>query len=252
MKMKYLVAGFGLFCIAYAIILSGLSSRVDNVSLPGNGGEFGPLTVKKAKSSYELKVYNSVRLNKWSHVTVEVLDSKKQYLFGFGDGMWNEKGYDSDGAWHEHKFSYTMDVTFPKKGDYYFRIKSERNDGVGSNIQITVSKHKGSNIPFIMLGVFCLIAAALMHMVGGVMNPPKAQGARRFITPAVVVVVLVVLFIWALSYSRNGYGYQGYNGYHSGPSFFYWGGPSIYRDPSARQGSIGGSGHRGGGFSGGK
>lgn len=45
----------------------------------------------------------------------------------------------------------------------------------------------------------------------------------------------------------------GYPGPRAGPSFWYFGGPDIYRErPSARTGSPGGPGHSGGGVRAGK
>lgn len=67
-----------------------------------------------------------------------------------------------------------------------------------------------------------------------------------------VMVGLGVLYVVLLLAARNGYGYMGYHGYHRGPSFFYWGGPSVYHDPYVRNGSVGNSGRRGGGFGSGK
>lgn len=64
--------------------------------------------------------------------------------------------------------------------------------------------------------------------------------------------VMGILYFGAFYFGSQGYGYSGYRGYHRGPSFFYWGGVNTYHDPSARSGSIGGPGHRGGGTAGGK
>ncbi len=52
--------------------------------------------------------------------------------------------------------------------------------------------------------------------------------------------------------AASGYGHMGYYGYHRGPSFFYWGGPSTYYDRSIRSGSVSGSTVRGGGPGSGK
>jgi len=64
--------------------------------------------------------------------------------------------------------------------------------------------------------------------------------------------VLGVTYLGLISKAASGYGYAGHNGYSSGPSFFYWGGPMIYSNRSARSGSIGGSSVRGGGPGSGK
>ena len=68
----------------------------------------------------------------------------------------------------------------------------------------------------------------------------------------IVIVVLAVIYIFATVFSTRGWGYSGYNGYGYGPSLWYFGGPTTYHDPSARTGSVGGSGSRGGGLGGGK
>jgi hypothetical protein len=68
----------------------------------------------------------------------------------------------------------------------------------------------------------------------------------------IVMVVLAVIYIFATDFSTRGWGYSGYNGYGHGRSFWYFGGANTYHDPSARTGSVGGSGSRGGGLGGGK
>ena len=61
-----------------------------------------------------------------------------------------------------------------------------------------------------------------------------------------------ILFFALMSLASNGYGYMGYHGYYSGASFLYWGGPTIYHDREVRNGSVSGSGMRGGGPGSGK
>lgn len=67
-----------------------------------------------------------------------------------------------------------------------------------------------------------------------------------------LVVAMAVVYIIVLIVSVRGWGYMGYGGYHHGPSFMYWGGPTIHHDKNVRDGSVGGPNSRGGGFSGGK
>ncbi|KFI12948.1 hypothetical protein F0266_10530 [Vibrio coralliilyticus] len=68
----------------------------------------------------------------------------------------------------------------------------------------------------------------------------------------IISVVLGVLYLSLLPAAASGYGYMGYNGYHSGASFWYWGGPSTYYERDIRSGSVSGSGVRGGGPGAGK
>lgn len=67
-----------------------------------------------------------------------------------------------------------------------------------------------------------------------------------------IVAVMALLYFALFSFSSNGYGYAGYGGYHHGPSFWYFGGPSYYPNRSLRQGSLGSPGNRGGGLHAGK
>ncbi len=67
-----------------------------------------------------------------------------------------------------------------------------------------------------------------------------------------ILFVLGLIYFGALFISFRGWGYPGYYRGYYGPSWFYWGGPSIYHSPSVRTGSVGGPSHRGGGLGGGK
>ncbi len=74
-------------------------------------------------------------------------------------------------------------------------------------------------------------------------------------TGSILVVLLIVLALFystAFWFGSRGWGYTGYYGYHRGPSFWYWGGPYTYHDPSIRSGSVRGPTARGGGIGGGK
>jgi len=64
--------------------------------------------------------------------------------------------------------------------------------------------------------------------------------------------ILGGIYMYLFPLASNGYGYMGYYGYHRGPSFWYWGGPSTYHDRNVRNGSVSGSGIRGGGPGSGK
>ncbi len=249
MKLSYIFGIFAIISFIMAGVYSSDVSKMEIKTMSGEGGTYGPLLVKEKNASYEIVIKNNVALNKWSFIEVNVLDKDKNYLFGFGDGMWHESGYD-EGPWEESKTDFSMDITFKDPGEYYFEVKADRNDGAGNAIVINIVKEKGSNVPFITLAIISIIAAIFAHFFGGRFSgdEKKSQTTKHII----IAVVLVIAFIMAMSYSRRGYGYMGYNGYNYGPSFFYLGGPSIYNGRSNRDGSISGSGQRGGGFSGGK
>jgi hypothetical protein len=73
-------------------------------------------------------------------------------------------------------------------------------------------------------------------------------------TIAVIIttVVMGISYLALLPSANAGYGYMGHRGYHHGPSFWYFGGPSTYHGTSARSGSISGPNNRGGGPGSGK
>lgn len=74
----------------------------------------------------------------------------------------------------------------------------------------------------------------------------------KYPIPIIGAAVIFVVYLLLFSFSAHGYGYPGYNGYASGPSFLYLGGVGhYYGRPSMRTGSLGGPG-RTGGISGGK
>ncbi len=68
----------------------------------------------------------------------------------------------------------------------------------------------------------------------------------------IISAILGCIYISLLSAAANGYGYMGHNGYHGGPSFWYFGGPSTYSQPSNRSGSVNGTKRIGGGPGSGK
>lgn len=249
MKSSYILGIFSLVCFIAAMVFSADVSKVESKTISGTGGIYGPFTVKEKNSSYEIIIKNHVALREWSFIEVNVLDKDKNHLFGFGDGMWHESGYDDEGRWEESKTDYSMDVTFKDAGEYYFEIKSQSNEPQIRPITIKIVKERGSNVLFITLGILSLLAALFLFYMGSKFKKVNEPNKKH---NTIIVVVLAIIFFITLLYSSRGWGYMGYNGYHHGPSFFYMGGPSIYHQRSNRDGSVSGAGQRGGGFNGGK
>jgi len=109
---------FGLLCIVTALVLSGSGKRELKAKLPPEGGQVGPVVVKKANTVLAINVEQQFRVDGWSYLEGEVLDADENYLFGFGDELWAESGYD-EGNWHEEKNDYDLYVTIPEPGTYY-------------------------------------------------------------------------------------------------------------------------------------
>lgn len=68
----------------------------------------------------------------------------------------------------------------------------------------------------------------------------------------IISIILGVIYFSLMSLASNGYGYMGYYGYHRGPSFWYFEGPSTYYERDVRTGSVSGSKVRGRGPGSGK
>lgn len=62
-----------------------------------------------------------------------------------------------------------------------------------------------------------------------------------------VSIAIAIIYILITPMARAGFGYMGYYGYHSDPSFLYWNSSQYYYDKSARSGSVKGASSRSGG-----
>ena len=241
---------FGIYCaicLLFAAIMSGDSSVRDMRLINSDSGRFGPIHIDKKNTIKNINIYKDVSLGRWTSIDVDVLDAQGTKLFSFGDQLWHESGYDSDGAWEESNREIEIPITFRSPGKYYLDIRTDTNETSQLSIYVSEATQRGSSIPFVLLSILSLIAALVCYYLYQHSKRPVSKG--NFIT---VIAVLGVLFFVAFFYSFRGYGYTGYYGYHRGPSFYYWGGPKIYHERSYRHGSVGGIKHRGGGFSSGK
>ncbi|MCY4045579.1 MAG: hypothetical protein OXE99_10925 [Cellvibrionales bacterium] len=247
MPYAFIFGFYCALCLLFAAIMSGDSSVREQRMIQGDSGRFGPIHIYKKNTIKDIKFYKQVTLGRWTSIEVDVLDEKGMHLFSFSDELWHESGYDSDGHWQEAKQDFTIPITFKMPGKYYLDINASTNETRDLAIYVSEATQRGSTIPFILLAILSLVAAVICYYLYQHSTKPANKG--NF---CVVSAVLVVLLFIAFFYSLRGHGYTGYNGYHHGPSFFYWGGPKTYHERSHRYGSLGGINHRGGGFSGGK
>jgi len=65
-------------------------------------------------------------------------------------------------------------------------------------------------------------------------------------------IALTLIFVYLFYIAYNGYGYNGYGGNYSRVSFWRWGNPNVYTDPSNRADSVNGTSRIGGGPGSGK
>lgn len=147
--------------IPYQALNSDTSEQEENTT---TATSFGPLTTKKYNETYAIRVAASLPVNTWSFVEGEVLDEEKEYLFSFGKELWHETGRDSDGPWTESENNYTMKITLPEPGTYYFRFKTQGRYDVAA-LRVVISKRYGSSLPHIMLGLFALTIGLVLNEI---------------------------------------------------------------------------------------
>jgi hypothetical protein len=139
-------------------------SAEDAVQEDDNAEPIGPLTVQKYKEVYTISITSSVPDGAWTFVEGEVLDANKEYLFSFGKELWQESGYDDEGAWREAENHYKMNITFPQPGQYYVKLKAQGNYAPDS-VHVKISKRLGSSIPHMVFGIVCLLIGVVINEI---------------------------------------------------------------------------------------
>ncbi len=167
-KNKYAIVllGFAVIFLFTSAIFHGCNAdKVIRKTLPTTGGLVGPIEVKKDRSVYLIEVGQNIHRDfDWSAVSGELLDAKKEYLFGFGKEFWKESGYD-EGPWTEKVTSYKMKITIPKRGTYYFNFEVEKAVGVKTNVIVNISRKYASSLPFFWFGILFLIVGVAIGLI---------------------------------------------------------------------------------------
>lgn len=145
--------------------------------LPPEGGVVGPIQITEPNTVLEVKVRQSLNLpggssygtrSTWSFVSGEVLDAEQEYLFGFGDELWKESGYDGT-YWTESKDDYEVKVTIPESGTFYLGFTTELPQigraagGSPGPIAVRVERKRGSAIPHFVFGICAILLGLLMR-----------------------------------------------------------------------------------------
>lgn len=125
--------GFGLACLLAVIGMTLRPSRFHFEREAAPAGEtLGPIEVPHNDMRMAVRVRQSIeegagsRYQRWSFVTVELLDENKEYLSSFGGEFWHYAGYD-DGYWEEEDEEYQTTLRMPSAGTYYVRLQTEAN-----------------------------------------------------------------------------------------------------------------------------
>lgn len=172
---KYML-GFAAISLVTAI---GLTLRPADLEvekeLAAEGGMVGPIQVEEAGRNAYVEVYQNIhegagsRFERWSHVTVELLDEKKQYLSSFGGGFWHEAGYDGGSHWQEDDDEFETKLAFPSAGTYYLQLKTEANVDFSElspvSLELTGTAWWGNPLPFQVAGYVTLFLGLIMALI---------------------------------------------------------------------------------------
>lgn len=168
--------GFSAVCLISAVGLTSFSfggfSATEQVS--PTGGVVGPLTIEEDNVMLAVDVEQfieegaSSRFQRWSFITVELLDENKQYLSGFGGGLWHEAGYDEGEHWQQDDEDFGTTVQVPRAGTYYLRLQTEANVGEDELWPITVEidERVGNPAPLQAAGYVAFLLGIVMVVVG--------------------------------------------------------------------------------------
>ena len=171
-----LVFLFGLVCLGTALVFSFDSGKVIKGAVPPTGGTLGPIVVDEPDTVLLIEVFQPQQGYGWTYVSGELLDAEQEFLFGFGQELWHEKGYD-DGPWDEALQNFDIKVTVPQKGTYFAFVEAEQQPAnpIGGNIGVTISPKMGSSVPHFTAGIAGLIFGLLFFIGGVMMNPVRIQ-----------------------------------------------------------------------------
>lgn len=152
---------------AFVLSLLGGTQKVYE-KVPADGGIVGPFHIEEGNTILHASIHQNLPVNQWSFVSLSLLDSQKKYLTGFGEGFWDEEGYDADGYyWRESEESYEAKITVAEPGDYYLEVTPESNlssEQMSSNpIGVTVETLGFSPIPHMAAGILALIAYVVLR-----------------------------------------------------------------------------------------
>jgi len=159
-----IIGVFGTFCLFGALLMSFKVEKPLESYMAPPTILFGPIETKKPNQVVNITFSQVVPLESWSSIEVDVENENGDYLFGFGDELWHESGWDSDGYWEESKTAYDMDITFLDPGRYFLNITVQGKTDLQTsrNLRVTAKQTRGSSLLFIWAGFIAFVIAALM------------------------------------------------------------------------------------------
>lgn len=159
--------GAGVVYMITSLVLGMGGEKLLDEKLPATGGVVGPVKIEQANQVVAVQVRHRLPLTSagsWSFVTVSLLNEQREYLTGFGDEMWHQAGYSSDGRWEQSVNGYTGKLTFPKPGSYYFKFAIESNIPATDQppVDVVISKEAASTVPHFTAGLLLMIAGGVL------------------------------------------------------------------------------------------
>lgn len=151
---------FAILCFITGFILSFNTGVKESATVSEDGALIGPFTIEEDNTVLQMEVNRSIQGETWSFITLELLDEDQNYLMGFGDELYYETGYDSDGRWTASKQSYDQKFTIPEKGEFYLRAVTENGSQIPSeygDIKVTIKEQIASSIPQVIAGIVGLL-----------------------------------------------------------------------------------------------
>ncbi len=153
------------------------------ITLPGD--TLGPIEVPHNNMRMAVRVRQPIeagagrRYQRWSFVTVELLDENKEYLSSFGGGFWHYAGYDGE-SWEEEDEAYQTTLRMPSAGTYYIRLQTEANVDPSELGPVSFEMHErawwGNPLPI-------RIAAYLAFFFGGLLVvAPRMGRSQRLVS----------------------------------------------------------------------
>jgi hypothetical protein len=122
------------------------------------GTRFGPFRLTAKDRVHRLHIQGNMReQSNWVQAVLE--DENQVQLFETQRDMWDESGYDSDGAWHESDLSASTDFVLKTPGNYYIRMYTEPDPATAGRGEASASFTIRQEVLYpVYLGFFGFIA----------------------------------------------------------------------------------------------
>ncbi len=170
----------GVFGMVGGAALPGGSADVDLSQVGPDGLRVGPIPLKSGGRVHRLDVDGTMSQSSvWVGAVLE--DESESELVGADKDMWDESGYDPDGAWHESDLHASAHFLLKQPGPYFVRIYAERDPTGGvpayARARVTVRQDTLDPKPVFLFGGGSIALGVVMLLLGAA-SKPSLQGAE--------------------------------------------------------------------------